>query len=73
MDQPDDLLQDVAQALAGEDGCCCLWNSDGRCCMTDRARAVFQVITWRTGLTLEWLEGAEEIQTRKRANRRAAE
>ncbi len=71
-DQPDDLLQNVAQVLAGEDGCCCQWSTDGRCCMTMQAREVFQVIAWRTGLSLEWLEGAADIQAAKRA-RRAAE
>jgi len=65
MDQPDDLLQAVAQTLASENGCCGLWNHDGRCCMTDRARAVFDVIGARTGLTLEWLEGAERIRQDK--------
>jgi len=59
MDQPDDLLQAVAQTMAGEDGCCCLWNIDGRCCMTDRAQAVFEVIGKRTGLTLKWFQAAE--------------
>ena len=66
MEQPDDLLQAVAKTLAGEDGCCCLWKTDGRCCMTDRAREVFIVIGERTGLTLEWLEGAERIQQAKK-------
>lgn len=61
MDQPDDLLQAVAQAMAGEDGCCCLWNQDGRCCMTDNARRVLRVIGERTGLDYEWLLGAERI------------
>jgi hypothetical protein len=73
MNQPDDLLQAVAQALAGEDGCCCLWNSDGRCCQTKAARAAFQVIAWRTGLTLEWLEGAEKIHEAKKRKRAAVE
>ncbi len=56
MDQPDDLLQAVAKALAGEDGCCCLWDIDGRCCMTDKARAVFAKIEECTGISLAMLE-----------------
>ena len=66
VDQPEDLLQAVAQALAGEDGCCCLWNTDGRCCLTDGARRVFDVIGERTGLSYEWLLGAERIMEDRR-------
>ena len=61
VDQPDDLLQAVAQSLAGEDGCCCLWGPDGRCCRTNNARAAFAVIARRTGLNYEWLLGADRI------------
>lgn len=61
MDQPDDLLQVVAQTLAGEDGCCCLWDIDGRCCMTGNARRVFDMIEQRTGLSLRWFENVARI------------
>lgn len=72
MDQPDDLLQAVAQTLAGENGCCCLWETDGRCCMTEQAKQVFEVIGHRTGLDYEWLLRAERItQDKKRRNEAA--
>jgi hypothetical protein len=44
VDNPDDALQRIAKALAGDDGCCCLWDIDGRCCMTDKARLVIAVM-----------------------------
>lgn len=65
MDQPDDLLQAVAQTLAGENGCCCLWDDNGRCCMTDLAREVFKMISLRTGLGYEWLLEAERAKAGK--------
>lgn len=64
---PDDLLEAVAVAMAGENGCCEIRDADGRCCHTQNAREIFKVIGDRTGLTLEWLEGAERIQDAKRA------
>ena len=44
MDSPDDLLEAVARAMAGEGGCCRITDIDGRCCMTERARKVLAVI-----------------------------
>ena len=70
MTQPDDLLQAVAETLAGENGCCCMWDHNGRCCMTDQAREVFKVIGERTGLDYEWLLGAERITKDKNRNRK---
>lgn len=32
VDSPDDFLEAVARALAGDDGCCRLTDIDGRCC-----------------------------------------
>lgn len=61
MEHPDDLLQAVAQTLAGEDGCCCLWDIDGRCCMTGKARRAFDVIEQRTGLFLRWFENVARL------------
>lgn len=43
MEHPDDLLQAVAVAMAGEDGCCRVWREDGRCCMTENAERVLAV------------------------------
>ena len=67
MEQPDDLLQDVAQSMAGEDGCCCLWDIDGRCCMTDKARAAFALIEKRTGFSYEQLQQAARLKCMKRS------
>jgi hypothetical protein len=73
MDQPDDLLQAVAETLAGEGGCCQIYEEDGRCCMTERAKDIFEVIGQRTGLDYEWLLGAERItQDKKRRKAEAA-
>lgn len=56
MNRPNDVLEDVALSIAGEDGCCDVRETDGRCCMTDRARAALAVIEARCGLTLSDLE-----------------
>lgn len=48
MRPPHDLLEEVAQSLAGEDGCCQIRNPDGRCCFTDKARDVLQIVEKRS-------------------------
>jgi len=56
MESPDDMLQAVAQTLAGEDGCCRIFDEAGRCCMTENARAVFEMIEARGGPGLDECE-----------------
>lgn len=40
----DDLVDRVAQILAGEDNCCMGFTDDGRCCMSDEARRVLDEV-----------------------------
>jgi hypothetical protein len=42
MDTEMDFLERVAQAMAGETGCCQIRDKDGRCCMTESARKVLE-------------------------------
>lgn len=39
-----DALERIARELTGENGCCQLFDPDGRCCMTDRARSVLATV-----------------------------
>lgn len=41
---PDDALQRIAMSLAGPDGCCRMFDGDGRCCMTAEARGMLAVV-----------------------------
>lgn len=61
---PDDLLNAVAQMIAG-DGCCGFADPDdgNRCCMSDSARAVFALIEAETGLSLAALEDMRQQRT----------
>jgi hypothetical protein len=68
MDQPDDLLQVVAKAMAGENGCCGLWDPDGRCCMTASAKRVFAAIADYGGPTLKECEAVARGDARVMAD-----
>jgi hypothetical protein len=43
MDRPDDILQ-LAAVMMSEDGCCQLFNTAGRCCMSDNAQRVLDAV-----------------------------
>jgi hypothetical protein len=49
------VLQAAAMAMAG-DCCCGLFNQNGECCMSDRARELFAAIAKVGGPTLEQCE-----------------
>jgi hypothetical protein len=43
MAKEDDILQ-LAAVMMSEDGCCQMYNQDGRCCMSDNAQRVLDAV-----------------------------
>lgn len=55
------VLAAAANACAGEDGCCgCFDDPSKECCMTDRARAVFDLVEAAGGPSLAQCEAIAE-------------